>query len=131
MNAYKIETERLIIRCYEPKDAQKLKLAIDESIEHLSPWMPWAKNEPETIEQKVKSIFMQCRSVLMVGETHAEILSSEGGAHFETSILDIDNVPLKVEIGHKIDRVRSFVNSSLIGIAEAAGLMRKIDKTKP
>lgn len=56
MNAYKIETERLIIRCYEPKDAQKLKLAIDESIEHLSPWMPWAKNEPETIEQKVKRL---------------------------------------------------------------------------
>lgn len=53
MNAYKIETERLIIRCYEPKDAQKLKDAIDESIEHLIPWMPWAKNEPETIEQKV------------------------------------------------------------------------------
>jgi RimJ/RimL family protein N-acetyltransferase len=50
MNAYKIETERLVIRCYEPKDAQKLKDAIDESLEHL---MPWAKNEPETIEQKI------------------------------------------------------------------------------
>ena len=53
MNAYKIETERLIIRCYEPADAQKLKDAIDESMDHLLPWMPWTKYEPETLEQKV------------------------------------------------------------------------------
>ncbi len=53
MNAYRIETERLIIRCYDPKDAESLKSAIDESIEHLLPWMPWANNEPETLEQKV------------------------------------------------------------------------------
>lgn len=56
MNAYKIETERLIIRCYEPADAQKLKDAIDESIEHLLPWMPWAKYEPESLEQKVERL---------------------------------------------------------------------------
>ncbi|MEO0338290.1 MAG: GNAT family protein [Bacteroidota bacterium] len=50
--AYKIETERLIIRCYDPKDAPLLKAAIDESIPHLRPWMPWAKHEPETVEAK-------------------------------------------------------------------------------
>jgi RimJ/RimL family protein N-acetyltransferase len=50
MNAYKIITERLIIRCYEPSDAESLKSAIDESLEHLLPWMPWTKNEPETID---------------------------------------------------------------------------------
>ncbi len=50
---YKIETERLVIRCYEPKDAELLKVSIDESLEHLLPWMPWAKNEPETVKAKV------------------------------------------------------------------------------
>ncbi|MEM6634148.1 MAG: GNAT family protein [Bacteroidota bacterium] len=50
---YKIETERLIIRCYQPEDAPLLKLAIDESLRHLLPWMPWAKNEPEPLEAKV------------------------------------------------------------------------------
>ncbi len=28
---YKIETERLVIRCYKPKDAELLKISIDES----------------------------------------------------------------------------------------------------
>lgn len=36
---YRIETERLTIRCYPPKDARLLKTAIEESLDHLSPWM--------------------------------------------------------------------------------------------
>ncbi|MEM9723792.1 MAG: GNAT family protein, partial [Bacteroidota bacterium] len=50
---YKIETERLIIRCYQPEDAPLLKQAIDESLSHLLPWMPWAKHEPEPLKAKV------------------------------------------------------------------------------
>jgi len=50
--AYRIETERLVIRCYDPKDAILLKNAIDKSLDHLRPWMPWAHNEPESLEIK-------------------------------------------------------------------------------
>jgi RimJ/RimL family protein N-acetyltransferase len=49
---YRIETERLVIRCYEPRDAALLKDAIDSSLEHLRPWMPWTADEPQTLEQK-------------------------------------------------------------------------------
>lgn len=51
--AYRIKTERLLIRCLEPKDAFTLKQAIDESIDHLRKFLPWTKNEPETVEQKI------------------------------------------------------------------------------
>jgi RimJ/RimL family protein N-acetyltransferase len=51
---YRIETERLVIRCYEPRDAALVKEAIDSSLEHLQPWMPWALDEPQTLEQKVE-----------------------------------------------------------------------------
>ena len=51
---YRIETERLVIRCYDPaRDAPLLKEAVDSSIEHLLPWMSWAKHEPQTLEEKV------------------------------------------------------------------------------
>jgi RimJ/RimL family protein N-acetyltransferase len=53
---YRIETDRLVIRCYEPHDAPLLKAAMDESIEHLLPWMPWARFEPQTIDEKVQLI---------------------------------------------------------------------------
>lgn len=49
---YCIETDRLRIRCYQPMDAHLLKEAIDASIEHLKPWMPWANQEPETLAMK-------------------------------------------------------------------------------
>ena len=47
-------TERLVARCWEPADAPRLKEAVDSSLEHLRPWMPWARDEPQTLEQKVE-----------------------------------------------------------------------------
>ncbi|MFX0048610.1 MAG: GNAT family N-acetyltransferase [Candidatus Hermodarchaeota archaeon] len=54
--AYRIETERLVIRCYNPKDAPKLQKSIQESVEHLRPWLPWVKSEPEELKVKVERI---------------------------------------------------------------------------
>jgi len=51
---YRIETERVVIRCYDPEDAPLLKEAVDSSIDHLLPWMPWARNEPQTLDEKVE-----------------------------------------------------------------------------
>ena len=47
--AYRIESARLVIRCWEPKDAPLLNAALRASWEHLGPWMPWAKGECPTL----------------------------------------------------------------------------------
>lgn len=47
---YKIETQRLLIRCYEPADAHKMHSAITGSLDHLKPWIPWARQEPKELE---------------------------------------------------------------------------------
>lgn len=47
--AYRIHTQRLVVRCWEPRDAPLLKAVLDESLDHLRPWMPWAQNEPEPL----------------------------------------------------------------------------------
>jgi RimJ/RimL family protein N-acetyltransferase len=54
--AYRIETERLVIRCWQPADAALLKEAIDASREHLLPWMPWAKDEPTDLQTKIERL---------------------------------------------------------------------------
>jgi RimJ/RimL family protein N-acetyltransferase len=56
--AYRIETERLVIRCYDPKDAPLLQKSIQESIEHLRPWLPWVKTEPEELKVKIERLRM-------------------------------------------------------------------------
>lgn len=56
LRTYKIITERTLIRCYEAGDGALLKKSVDESVEHLLPWMIWAKYEPETVEKKEERI---------------------------------------------------------------------------
>ncbi len=64
---YRIETERLVIRCYDPRDAALEKDAVDSSLEHLRAWMPWAYNEPQTLEQKT-DLLRSFRSGFDTGE---------------------------------------------------------------
>jgi RimJ/RimL family protein N-acetyltransferase len=42
-----------VIRCWDPVDAPLLKEAIDASLDHLLPWMPWAKEEPTDLQTKI------------------------------------------------------------------------------
>src|SRR5581483_1032789 len=55
---YRIETERLVIRCYEPEDAALLKNAVDSSLDHLRPWMPWVRFEPQPLDEKIDLLRM-------------------------------------------------------------------------
>jgi RimJ/RimL family protein N-acetyltransferase len=50
---YRIRSERLVVRCWEPADAPALKEALDSSLDHLRPWMPWAAAEPKPLAEKV------------------------------------------------------------------------------
>ncbi len=50
---YRIETKRLVVRCWQPEDAGQMQEAIAASREHLLPFMPWAADEPQTIDQKI------------------------------------------------------------------------------
>lgn len=53
---YRIETERLVLRCYEPEDAPLLKDAVERSREHLWPWMDWTPAEPEPLDDVVQRL---------------------------------------------------------------------------
>jgi len=53
---YRIETDRLVVRCWEPKDALLMQAAAAASKDHLLPFMPWAANEPQTVDQKIDLI---------------------------------------------------------------------------
>jgi hypothetical protein len=46
------DRDGLLLRRWLPDDAQALTRAVDESREHLRPWMPWIGEETMTIEQR-------------------------------------------------------------------------------
>jgi RimJ/RimL family protein N-acetyltransferase len=64
---YRIVTERLVVRCWEPRDAPRVKAAIDASLDELRPWMPWAATPLETVEEQVK-LLRQFRARFDLGE---------------------------------------------------------------
>ena len=47
----RIETPRLVVRCWRADDAPLLRAAVDESLEHLREWMDWALAEPTPLEE--------------------------------------------------------------------------------
>ncbi len=53
---YRIETPRLILRCWNPEDAAVAKRAEDESREHLRPFMLWADRHPESFAETVDKL---------------------------------------------------------------------------
>jgi RimJ/RimL family protein N-acetyltransferase len=52
----RVETERLVLRCYDPSDAQLLRDALDDSIDHLRAFMPWAHEEPKPLEESLERL---------------------------------------------------------------------------
>lgn len=53
---YRIEVDELTIRCYRPSDTQPLRDALAASKQHLLPWMQWAADEPQTLDEKLDLI---------------------------------------------------------------------------
>ena len=49
--AYRIETDRLVLRCWSPADASVLRTALDACDAHLRPYIPFMKDEPRTLVQ--------------------------------------------------------------------------------
>jgi RimJ/RimL family protein N-acetyltransferase len=54
--AYRIQTPRLVLRCYDPAEAPLVVEAIAGSLEHLRAWMPWAMHEPESVDEKAQRL---------------------------------------------------------------------------
>ncbi len=49
--AYRVETDRLVLRCWSPADAPVLRAALDICDAYLRPWIPFMKEEPRSLEQ--------------------------------------------------------------------------------
>ncbi len=52
--AYRVVTPRAVIRCWNPADAALIKDAVDVSIDHLRPWMPWAAHHPQPLQDSIE-----------------------------------------------------------------------------
>ena len=110
--AYRIETNRLIIRCYNPSDVQMLADSVRQNVEHLKPWMPWVHAEPEPIEVKETRVRrfrgeFDLSQDYVYGIFNPEETRLLGGTGLHTRLGES-----ALEIGYWIDK--DFVNRGLV-----------------
>jgi RimJ/RimL family protein N-acetyltransferase len=116
--AYRIKTKHLVIRCYDRADAPLVAESIMESLEHLRPWMPWAHNEPEPIEKRIRRLNVY-RSMFdtgqdfMYGIFNPDETKVLGGTGLHTRVGE-----KQLEIGYWIHK--DFVNRGLVTESTAA-----------
>jgi RimJ/RimL family protein N-acetyltransferase len=53
---YRIETERLVLRCPELMDLDTVHEVVSVSVDALRPWMPWVEPEPISKEQRANDV---------------------------------------------------------------------------
>ena len=116
--AYRIETKRLVLRCWKPEDAALIQEATAANKEHLLPFMPWAADEPQTVEQKVE-LTRKFRGLFDRGEDYIYGIFNRdesralGGTGLHTR--PKDNA---LEIGYWLHK--DFINQGLITESTAA-----------
>ena len=116
--AYRIETDRLIVRCYNPSDAQLLADSVAENIDHLKPWMPWAHFEPTPMEERVNRL-KRFRGMFDLGQDYIYgIFNPEetkliGGTGLHTRLSESE-----LEIGYWIHK--DHINQGLVTESTAA-----------
>jgi RimJ/RimL family protein N-acetyltransferase len=116
--AYRIETKRLIVRCYDPADAPMLAESVTESIEHLRPWMPWVDAEPEPLAEKVQRL-KRFRGMFDLGQDfiygifNPEETKLVGGTGLHTRLNENE-----LEIGYWIHK--DYINQGLVTETTAA-----------
>jgi RimJ/RimL family protein N-acetyltransferase len=98
--AYRILTERLELRCWKPTDAAALLEVVGKSKPALEVFLPWARNEPTTLDQKIE-LLRGMRGRFDLGQDYAYgVFSRETGEIVGANGLMPRIGPAGLEIGY-------------------------------
>ena len=118
---YRIETARLLLRCWDPADAGPLEDAVAASVAELQPWMAWAHDEPMTLDDRI-ALLREFRSKFDSDrEWIYGIFSPDGSSVLGGTGLHPDVGGDALEIGYWI---RSSVAGAGLGGEAAAAMTR-------
>ncbi|NOK22090.1 GNAT family N-acetyltransferase [Corallococcus carmarthensis] len=76
--AYTVQTGHTVLRCWSPADAPLALRAIEASLEHLRPWMEWAKRYPMNVSQQAGQL-RRMRGLFDLGQDFAYGVFSRDG----------------------------------------------------
>jgi len=119
---YEIRTPRLVVRCWQPEDARLLKEALDSSLDHLRPWLPWAADEPQPLAAKVE-LLRRFRGAFDLGEDFVYGIFSADGSEV------VGGTGLHTRVGEGAFEIGYWIRASRVGeglATEAAGALTRV-----
>src|SRR5262245_48834451 len=120
--AYRVETARLLLRCWQPGDAPLLEAAIGASLDHLRPWMPWIADEPMARAARVE-LLREFRGRFDLGHDFIYGIFDRG----ESRVLGGSG--LHVRSGPEIREIGYWIHADHVGqglATEAAGALTRV-----
>lgn len=103
---YRIETEHLLLRCWDPQDASRLLDVIDDNEEHLGAWLPWLAQRPRTIVAQME-VLRGFRASFDLGKEFVFGVFSKDGACIGSVGLHRSVGASAFEVGYWLARSRS------------------------
>lgn len=90
-----VAVDELVLRRFEVSDAPRLVQAVTESLPELREWMPWAKFEPQTVEQREELIRTwhsewESKSNFGMGIFMGDVCIGSSGLHLRGGIGDLE-----------------------------------------
>lgn len=96
----RIETERLVLRCYEPGDVEAMDVVIPENREHLITFLPWAADEPLGTDKRRELVEKFMADFKAGSDFTLGIFDRESGALIGGTGLHLRDHPDHLEIGY-------------------------------
>lgn len=100
--AYRVLTDRLVVRCYEPRDAPDVHEVVVRNKAHLVPFMGWALREPTTLEERI-DLLRSFRGRFDLGDDYFYGMFLRDGTFVGGTGLHPRCGPAGIEIGYWID----------------------------
>lgn len=102
--AYRVETDRLVLRCWSPQDAPLLRATLDANDLHLRPMIPFMKDEPRSLDQTAQWL-RGLRALFDLGQNYRYAVFDKNESHLlgENMLLTRAG-PGALEIGYWTDK---------------------------
>lgn len=100
----RIETEHLVLRLFDERDAEELLQKLKENKDAMLPWIGWIKDEPEPVDEKRERIKRWQLAFEKNQDFTFAICLKDTGELVGSCMLFTRRGPGKLEIGYWIDQ---------------------------
>ena len=116
----RIQTERLLLRCWSVDDAPALRAALDVCDTHLRPWIPFMKHEPRSLPETAAWVQRHIDQFRAGQHFRYGVFDREGALVGEVMLLRRSG-PETLEIGywlHKDHCGRGYASEAVVAMIE-------------